>query len=272
MKTIIVATDFSSSALNAAIYAVNMAQLLEAEILLFNVFEVIPNYDEIVIDKNVDDLKKVSVKDMESFKHELIKLTNTNININTEVRLGIFIDEVNDICESIKPYMLIMGSQGKTAAERIIFGTHAGNALQKCSWPLITVPLTASFSAIKNIGIAYDFEKEIDKNLVAEIQLLANDFKADIHILNAAKEDEFNRDFVILSSKLEKMLSPNTIKFHFVAGEHINESIINYAEKNSIDLLVVMPKHRSLWEKFIGRSHTKQMVLHSHVPVLSLSK
>ncbi len=270
MKTIIVATDFSSSALNASMYAVRMAELIDADILLFNVFEVIPHYNEIVIDMNVDDLKKVAVRDMELFKEEVIKLSNTKINITTDVSLGIFIDEVNEICKSIQPYMIVMGSQGKTATERIIFGGHTGNLLKNCEWPLVTVPLTANFSAIQNIGIAYDFEKEIDEALIDEIKLLADDFNANIHILNAAKEDEFDGNFIILSRTLEKMLSPNSVNYHFVEGEHVNESIMDYAAKNNIDLLIVMPKHKSLWEKFLGRSHAKQMVLHSHVPVLAL--
>lgn len=271
MKTIIVATDFSSCALNAAKYAVEMAELVNTDILLFNVFEVIANYGEIIIDLNVEDLKRSSEKDMDTFKDELLKITNTKLIIQTEIKLGVFIDEIKSVCERIKPYTLIIGSQGKTRAERIVFGGHAGIVLKNHRWPLITVPITASFTAIKNIGIAYDFKNTIDIDFIEEIKLLANDFEANIHILNAAKEDEFDGNFVILSSKLEKMLFPNTLNFHFVAGEHINESVIEYAEKNSIDLLIVMPKHRSLWEKFIGRSHTKQMVLHSHVPILSLS-
>lgn len=272
MKTIIVATDFSSSALNAAKYAVEMAQLINADILLFNVYEVIPNYGEIIIDLNVEDLKRLSEVDMVTFKNELIKVTNSQINITTEVRLGLFIDEINSICERINPYTLIIGSQGKTRAERIIFGGHTGIVLKNFKWPLITVPITANFRSIKNIGIAYDFENEIHEDLIAEIKLLANDFSADIHILNAAKEDEFEGNFVLLSTRLQKMLAPNVVNFHFVAGEHINENIIDYVEKSNIDLLIVMPKHRNLWEKLVGRSHTKQMVLHSLIPVLSLKK
>lgn len=272
MKTIIVATDFSSGALNAAKYAVEMAQLVKADILLFNVFEVIPNYGEIIIDLNVEDLKRLSEKDMDTFKNDLIKITNAQINITTEVRLGLFIDEINSICERVNPYALIMGSQGKTRTERMIFGGHTGIVLKNLKWPLITVPVTANFTSIQNIGIAYDFQNEIHEDLIAEIKLLANDFNANIHILNAAKEDEFDGNFVTLSTRLQNMLSPNVVNFHFVAGEHINESIINYTEKSNIDLLIVMPKHKNLWEKLVGRSHTKQMVLHSLVPVLSLKK
>jgi nucleotide-binding universal stress UspA family protein len=271
MKTIIVATDFSSGALNAAKYGVEMAQLINADILLLNVFELIPNYNEIVIDVSVEDLRTISVKDMDIFKSELVKLTNTKVNVSAQVKIGTFINELNEICDTVKPYAVIIGSQGKTAAERIIFGEHTTDALKNCTWPLITVPPTADFTAIKNIGIAYDFKKIIDQDFIAEIKLLASDFDANIHILNAAKEDEFNGDFISLAAQIEKKFLPYTVNFHFVAGEHTNESIIDFAEKNNVDLLIAMPKHRTLWEKFIGRSHTKQMVLHSHVPVLSLS-
>lgn len=272
MKQIIVATDFSPSALNASVYAVKMAQLLKADVLLFNVFEVLPHYNEIVIDMNVDDMKKYASRDMEDFKQEVLKLTDTYINITTEVSLGVFMVELNKLCDSVKPYLLVMGSQGKTAAERIIFGTHTGTLLQKCEWPLVTVPLNAQFSAIKDIGIAYDFENVIDHKFINEIQLLASDFNATIHILNAAREYEFDKNYVNLSTNLELMLSPNVVNFHFLSGEDVNESIINYVENNNIDLLIVMPKHKSFFEKVLGKSHAKQMVMHSHVPVLALHK
>ena len=93
---------------------------------------------------------------------------------------------------------------------------------------------------------------------------------SNIHILNAAKEDEFDGNFILLSNKISKMFETHKVEFHFVEGEHIDKSIVEFAEKNNINLLIVMRMHHSLWEKIISRSHTKQMVLHSHVPVLLL--
>jgi nucleotide-binding universal stress UspA family protein len=272
MKTIIVATDFSSAALNAAKYAIDIAEVINADILLLNVFEILPNYNEILINTSMSNLQAISEKDMDAFRIDLLSLTQTKVNISCAVRTGVFAVEVNVICDEIMPYAIVMGCQGKTAAERIFFGAHTVTALNNLSWPLIAVPVDAAFSGIKEIGIAYDFEKEIDESLIAEIKLLAGEFRAEINIINAAKEDEFDGDFMLLSRRLEKMLSPNIVKFHFVAGENINESIIEFTENNRVDLLIVMPKHKSLWEKFIGRGHTIQMVLHSHIPVLSLVK
>ena len=272
MKTIIVATDFSSSALNAGKYALKMAALLQADVLLLNVFEVLSNYKEVVFAASVDEIKKNAESSMQKFKNELISATGSNASIKTEVKLGGFENELTDLCELLEPYVIIMGSQGKTAGEHFLKGTHAGNALEDFRWPIITVPVSTSFTTINNIGIAYDFVDPLDKTFIEHIKVIANDFNAAIHIVNAASEDEFNNDFITLSAKLEKMFLPQKLHFHFVEGNQVDKSVIEFADKSSIDILIVMPKHHSLWERIMNRSHTKQLVLNSHVPVLLLSK
>ena len=197
MKPIILATDFSPIALNAAKYAVKIAETIGADILLFNVYEVLPNYGEMVIDINVDDLKKSAETQLLNFKSDLIQQSNFGFNITTEIRLGVFNDELMSICERLNPYAVIMGSQGKTAAEHFLMGSHAGKTINHFAWPIITVPSTFTFSGIKKIGIAYDFEEVIKEELIADIKLIAKDFNASIDILNAVHEEEFNEKFTL---------------------------------------------------------------------------
>ena len=47
MKTIIVATDFSSTALNAANYAADMALAINADLLLLYVYQLPVSYSEV---------------------------------------------------------------------------------------------------------------------------------------------------------------------------------------------------------------------------------
>ncbi len=271
MKKIIVATDFSPAALNAATYAVEMAENINAEILLFNVFEVIVNYGEMIIDLNVDDLKSVSEKDMAAFKEKLLLNTGYVGKITSLVRLGVFKDELENICNAEKPYFVIIGCQGKNAAERIIFGGHAINTIKSnLSRPLIAVPINALFKSIKNIGLSYDFKEDLKMHVVEEIKLFVQDFKATLHILNAAREDEFNTSFVQLSGKLEEHFAPLEIKYHFFGTNNIDDGVIEFADKNGINLLIVLPKHRNMLEQLMHKSHSKQMLLHSHVPVMAL--
>lgn len=270
MKKIIVATDFSPASLNAATYAVEMAEAVNAEILLFNVFEVIANYGEIIIDINVDDLKSVSENDMTAFKSKLLLNTGYMGKVASLVRLGIFKDELENICKAEKPYVVVIGCQGKTTAERIIFGGHAISTIKSSSWPLIAVPFNAAYKIIKNIGLLYDFKENLQINIVEEIKLFVQDFNATIHILNAAREDEFNTEFVHLSAKIEEHFAPQEVKYHFFNTNDIDESVIEFADRNKIDLLIVLPKHRNMLEQLMHKSHSKQLVLHSHVPVMAL--
>jgi nucleotide-binding universal stress UspA family protein len=66
------------------------------------------------------------------------------------------------------------------------------------------------------------------------------------------------------------MLQGINPQYHFITNENTDEGIIEFAEKNNIDLLVVLPKRHDLLTKLLNRSHTKQLVLHSHVPVMAL--
>lgn len=272
MKTIIVATDFSTVALNAAEYAVKMANTLGADVLLFNVYEVLPNYGEIVFNVDVEELKRSARAEIQKLKKTLLNQANINFNIGTEISMGLFKDELIKVCETVQPYAVIMGSQGKSKTEHFLMGSHAGKMINHFAWPIITVPPTAKFSAIKKIAIAYDFELVIQKNLINDIKLLAKDFNASIDILNAEDEADFNENFVFLSRTLEDAFKPINIKYDLVTSHHSDEGILKFVDENNIDLLVVMPKHHNLLEKWFQKSHTKNLVLHSHVPVMELNE
>ena len=76
MKTILVATDFSSSALNAANYAADMALAINTDILLFHVSEehIIENAEEHIL----------------RLKNQLRRRTFGKLNIKTKVIRGVF--------------------------------------------------------------------------------------------------------------------------------------------------------------------------------------
>jgi hypothetical protein len=159
---------------------------------------------------------------------------------------------------------------GKTAAERLMYGTHAVHVMKHLEWPVITVPRDAKFANIKKIGLACDFDDVLGTVPVEEIKVLVNDFNAELHVLNTGCKDEYNPDVLDQSALLQRMLGKITPVYHFITNKNTDESLIQFAETNDIDLLIVLPRHHSLIDTLIHSSHTKQLVLHSHVPVMSL--
>jgi nucleotide-binding universal stress UspA family protein len=270
MKTIIIATDFSAAASNAADYAADMAVAINASLLLLHIIPTAVTYTEIPVIINDDEMLRNKENEMDELKRQLLARVKNKINITTEVRMGTFFHELEAVCENIKPYTVVMGSQGTTAAERFLFGSHTVHAMKDLMWPLVTVPPGSKFSAIKKVGLACDFNNVVERTPVDEIKMLVKDFNAVLHVLNTGKEKVFDPEIVFQSGLLQQMLEGLKPVYHFISDENADEGIMDFAEKNNIDLLVVLPKRHSLLNKLIHKSHSKQFVLHSHVPVMVL--
>ena len=118
--------------------------------------------------------------------------------------------------------------------------------------------------------MACDLNKVTDTVPLEEIKILVNDLKAELHILNIDKHYGFNFETDYESVLLREMLDFLKPAYHFLNYENIDEGIIDFVEKNQIDLLIVFPKSYDLIRQLIHKSHTKSLILHSHVPVMAL--
>jgi nucleotide-binding universal stress UspA family protein len=270
MKTIIVATDFSAAAENAARYAAQMALILDAKLILLHVYQIPAAYMEVPVLISEDEMGRTAQNNLDSLKQDLAATTGFKLDIETQLSMGVFFLELKTLCEEADPYVVVMGSQGTTSAERLFFGSHTVNAMKQLNWPLITVPPSVKFDAIKKIGFACDFEKVMDSTPVDEIKTLVNDFNAELHVLNTGKQKVFNPNIVFESGLLQEMLAGLKPSYHFTTNPDTDEGIMDFAERNHLDLLIVLPKRHGLVERLVHKSHTKELVLHSHVPVMAL--
>jgi len=272
MKTILIATDFSAAASNAARYAADMAYALHADIFILHVSNVPVSFSEIPAVVTEQEIMLNAEEDISRLKQELMKTTKGELNIRTEVTTGNFLPNLKEICTLVKPYVVVIGSQGKSAVERIFFGSHAEHAMQHLTWPLITVPPKAKFGWIKKIGLACSFDHVAETTPVDEIKRLVRDFNAELHVLNTAKKEKYNPELVFQSGLLHEILKDVKPYYHLLESADIDEGIMEFAETNHLDLLVVLPGRHSFLDKLIHKSHTKQLVLYSHIPVVALHR
>ncbi len=270
MKKIVVTTDFSQAAANACNYAADMAVAIGADILLLHVVQTPIGYSDLPIAINLEDMMRTAEQEMLGLQEEIKRRINGKVLIEAETGMGGFYEDLKNVCERIQPYVVVMGSQCKTATEHLLFGEHAVNTVVHLPWPVITVPAGASFSQIKKIGLASDLSKVIESTPFEEIKLLVHDFNAELHILNIGDTAVFDADIVFESSLMQEMLKALKPHFHFIGSDNIEEGIMDFAEKNQIDLLIVMPRRHNFLSSIFHRSRTKQLVLHSHVPVLAI--
>ena len=271
MKTIIVPTDFSPVSINAMHFAVNMAQAVDASILLFHVYNIPVSYSEVpIILVSVEEMKKSSEAQLEELKNNINHITSGKVKVYTESRMGNTVDELDEICQKIQPFAIVMGAKGKTGIENVMFGSTTLTAIRHLTWPVICVPPGKKYgNGIKKIGFACDFKQVVETTPVKFILQMVKEFNAELHILNVDyKEKHFRPETPEQSFLLHNLLEEVKPQYHFINNPDIEDGINEFAETNNLDLVVAIPKKHKLLEGIFRPSSTKQLVFQSHIPVM----
>ncbi|MEO5562530.1 MAG: universal stress protein [Chitinophagaceae bacterium] len=271
MKTIIVPTDYSPSAMNAVNYAADMALEIGAELLLLHVYQLPVAVAEVPLALvSVEDMQEGEERKMSDLKTDLEHITSGNVKINTEVRLGNVIDELGEICKKTDPFAIIMGTTGHSAIERTLFGSITLSAIKHLTWPVICVPKGKEYGGgIKKIGLACDLQNVEETIPFASITNFVKELKAEFHILNVEQQEpkpDLSEQTAILGTAVMDM-NP---QFHFIDHNDIEDGINEFAEKNNLDLVIAIPKKHKLLQGLFKPSSTKQLVFESHIPVMCI--
>ena len=273
MKPIIAPTDFSPVSLNAVNYAADLACAINGSLFLIHVFHLPMVYSEVpVAIGNVDDMVKEAEEKIKELTEKVARATGGRIKINSEVKVGSVVPELETLCETIDPCYIVMGTQGAGKFERLLWGSNTVSAMKNISWPLIIVPPDAKFTSIKKIGFACDLKNVAETAPIEEIEDLVKRFGAELHVVHVNAEDgqAYGPEIIDESTLLQEMLDELHPVYHFLNDVNIEVGLSEYAEKNKLDLLIVVPKRHNLIDKLLHKSHSKQLVLHTHVPVISM--
>jgi nucleotide-binding universal stress UspA family protein len=275
MKTLVVPTDFSSVSVNAMNYAVDMAQAINAGIVLLHVYNVPVSFTDYPVSPvttvSVEEMKRISEERLEELKKNLVIATAGNIQVYTEARLGDTIDELASICKSVQPLAIIMGSHGATGLERMIMGSTTLTAIRQLKCPVLVVPPGTTYHGIKKIGLACDFENVVQSTPVAYIKDIVKEFGADLYVLNVQDIDQDDLEEATMDTAyLDAMLEDVTPKYVQLTGKDVVESINSFAEHNNLDLVMVIPKKHKFIDSLFHKSQSKELITHAHIPIVSI--
>ena len=272
MRSIIIPTDFSSISINAMNYAIEMAKELDTSITLLHVYQIPVSITEVpIVMASAEDLKSEAEKKLDEVKDSINHVTSGALKIYTEARVGNIVDELEDFCNKIKPFAVVMGTKGATGIERILFGSTALTALKHLSFPVIVIPPGAVYKTIKKIGFACDFQQVVETTPIQYIKDIVNEYKAEFHVLNVDYENKhFKPNTPVQSLLLHTMVESLNPVYHFIEHPDIEDGINEFAEKNNLDLVITIPKKHKLLDALFKTSSTKQLITESHIPIMCI--
>ena len=168
--------------------------------------------------------------------------------------------------------LIVMGINGRRSSISLtLVGSNALKLAEKNICPVLIIPPDAKFNGIDNIAFTCDF-KDIDSMPVLFIKSMLDFFKAKPHVINVDSEHyiSVNEHYAQIEEKMDEMLKGYNPDYYFMHWHSLHEAINQFAEDNSIDMLLTIPKYHSFLSRTLNHSHTRELVYHSIVPVLAI--
>jgi nucleotide-binding universal stress UspA family protein len=261
MTTIIVPTDLSQVADNAARYAAQMIKgVYDVNFILYHVYE---NDEE----KETANILMDRLKDELQSRH-LIKV---------EIRMvegGDFIDCLEKEARHSDAHLIVMGITGKTGKsklEQVFMGSNTLKMIERNVCPVLVVPSTAQYFEIKNVCLLSDFKDVQNSIPEAPIKNVLNLFRPSLHIVNVNSEHyvSLTPEFMAERSRLLNMFQGYKTEFYFIGTYDLVETAQTFVADKNIDILVTVPRNHSFFGSLFKTSNTKKLIAESTIPILA---
>ncbi len=272
MKTILVPTDYSEAADNALHYAVELALLSKAKIVLLHAYHVpLPTGDVPVLLVSPAELEKENVMRIKELKKQLEKKFSEKVKLDHVVRAGFVPDEVLTVAKEKNADLVVMGIKGETRLSRALLGSNTASVMRSAQTPVLAIPSGCRFKKPSKIVLAYDFSKPVPKKVLDTLKMYTSLFNAKLLVLDVVKPEAVPvYDDAVAGLKLENSLKSIPHSLYFPEGEDVVSEINSFADSYKADWLVMMPHKHKFFSGLFHKSNTKQMAFHTHLPLLSL--
>ena len=272
MKKIIVAVDFSAASINAANYAVDLAHDVNVDILLMHVISVPIAISEVPVPPDTFDIMTEDAEnEIDKLKNELRSRTNDKVTITGTVSFGGIIDEIRDTATFGDTLAVVMGINGAGATTELLFGSNTLAAIDGLLFPVIIVPSHAIYQKIIKTGLACDMLHVDETVPVKKIGTFTRLLNSQLHILHISKEAE-NSTMLPESVTLQNSLIDLHPVFHYLVNSDVEKGVASFVKDEHIDLLFVIPKERSFFDRLFHKSVSKEIAMRLPIPMMMLHK
>jgi nucleotide-binding universal stress UspA family protein len=271
MKTIIIPTDYSDNAFNAAKHGFFLAYQLKAQVLLLHVCHVPatqgPKTGETAaqsdpVAPHIEQLEKIGGQLKQSYP----------VHLEYAVRFGVLLEELTRLVESQHADVVVMGRRGANLLEEKVFGSASMSVLYQAAFPVLIVPGETPVKPIRRILFACDYSTLSLDNSLSLLKAIASLQQAEVQVLHIAQPHDVLMDgsLAIEGAHLEKILRGVKHELTWMEEESVSAGIEQGIVSYGADLLVMIPRKRKLWEQMINPSQTRQVALDIAIPLLAL--
>ena len=249
-------TDFSETANNAFLYALNLAKVLKTEIKLVYVQSTLKNYLDVTEDNFEDYINKL--------KNIAKENDLEDIKIDSSLLIGDLLLIILDIINKDQIKYVVMGTNGQNSLGKKIFGSNTLSVINNSPVPVLVVPYKVKFKDERNFGYATKFS-HIENKAIAEMTEIADRYQKVLQIVHIENKS-MTQEMMAVKNEWEKAYPKSSILIE--NNDDVEEGLIHFCLSNQIDVLGIVHRGLSSFERLFTINHSNQLLKSENVALL----
>lgn len=273
MKTILCPTDFSKSSENAVRYAIELARISKAKILLMHAYETPVIYTDVTISTIQIDfelLRESALKQLKKLYARLIEQVR-DVPFELVLQQGLPSARTVEIAIEKNADLIVMATTATNQLQRFLIGSNASRVLKHAPCKVLLVPPKAKFNGFKKMVYATDLSEE---NLMTANQLsdMASLFKSELIFLNIDNKSLVHdeSDLTRVTHRIRQFVAYPRMKGYVCTDLNVADGITFFLKKEKADCLAMATHHRKFIQALANPSVTKRVAYQTAIPLLIL--
>ena len=275
MKTVIIPTDFSDTAWKAASYAANLYHKTPCHFVLLTAYD-IPQIALESPDPGMMTTKaRESHRAMADFLEQFTQFEHhADSKFDIISRFGKASDIISAQVEQTNADVVVMGTNGIGERVGAFLGTTASATIRKAECPVLCIPGGIDLQEPRHIMFSTDYKHVDELSALDEFRAIARDHQSKVSIVNiratqkAAVSVEEGMEGLVLHDYLDDV----DHEYFDRAGDAPEQAILDFAHQREVDLIVMLKRDRNFFERLIHSSVSRQVALHTDLPLLILKE
>ena len=256
MSKILFPTDFSQTANNAFLYALNLANVLDKEIKIITFKTHLRDYlnlEEEEFNSKTEELKEIAKQN--NFEH---------IKITFSLEIGEFLMSLLDIVNKENVDYIVMGTKGENTLSEKFFGSQTLSVVNNSTVPVLAIPKDVKFKPKRNFAYATMFSDK-EESAIQDMIQIAKKHESNLDVLHVEKKS-IGADMLL--TKREWEVNHPNIEVKMLQGNDVEDTLFLYCKEHHIDVLGIVRREMGPLQSLFATNHSKQILNHAEFAVM----
>ncbi|GGI26490.1 universal stress protein [Pedobacter mendelii] len=279
MKKILIATDFSVAADDAARYAIELAHAIRTDTILLNAAAVTtdspveilwPMEDYQTLIKRTDS----RLKDLSETLLELMSAASENVNALPKIAIKSDLGSVTELLKKTVEQegigLVAMGLSGAGNMKRLILGSSSRDVIDSGDYPVLLISKGMDYKPIQKIAFATDLCLD-DMECIQSIASFAGLLNAElliVHVIGRNIDKGMTGRINAFMSELKNKINYDRVFYENVYQVKVEDGLGWLKDHGKTDLLVMVHRRHGFMNDFVSGSHAQKMARQTKIPLL----